>query len=135
MDTKNREDRPIDLPTDLAISRTLLAAERTLMSWIRTSLALISFGFTIIKFFEYLKGEITPSSEHLSGSTKLGALLILLGTFSIIPAIFEHRRELNQLNKLDPTSPRWSYAMIVAILVGIVGVYALVDSVAMKFFT
>src|SRR5262245_12102648 len=39
---------------DLALRRIFLAHERTLMVWIRTSTSLISFGFTIYKFFEYL---------------------------------------------------------------------------------
>ena len=45
---------PSDLSTDLALRRTFMAYERTLMAWIRTATSLISFGFTIYKFFEYL---------------------------------------------------------------------------------
>ncbi len=41
--------------TALAVERTRLAHERTLMAWVRTSVSLISFGFTIYKFFEYLR--------------------------------------------------------------------------------
>ena len=36
--------------------RTRLSIERTLMSWVRTATALIGFGFTIVQFFERLKG-------------------------------------------------------------------------------
>ena len=43
---------------ELALRRTFLAHERTLMAWIRTSVSLISFGFTIYKFFQYLAQEI-----------------------------------------------------------------------------
>ena len=38
--------------TNLSFERTALSYERTLMSWIRTATSLISFGFTIYKFFE-----------------------------------------------------------------------------------
>jgi putative membrane protein len=41
--------------TQLAVERTTLAHERTLMAWVRTSVSLISFGFTIYKFFQYLR--------------------------------------------------------------------------------
>ena len=36
---------------DMARMRTLMAADRTLMAWVRTALSMISFGFTIFKFF------------------------------------------------------------------------------------
>ena len=39
--------------SELALDRTLLAHDRTLMAWIRTAVSLISFGFTIYKFFQY----------------------------------------------------------------------------------
>ena len=53
-----------DLPaaTRLAVDRTRLAYERTLMAWTRTATSLISFGFTIYKFFEYLReGSRSPT--------------------------------------------------------------------------
>lgn len=48
-----------DLPssTQLAVERTRLAHERTLMAWVRTAASLISFGFTIYKFFQYMRGN------------------------------------------------------------------------------
>ena len=42
---------------ELAIERTIMAAERTLMSWTRTSISLISFGFTIYKFLQYMQEQ------------------------------------------------------------------------------
>ena len=53
---QNSADPP-DTGTSLAFERTYLAHERTQMAWIRTALALISFGFTIAKFFEYLEDK------------------------------------------------------------------------------
>src|SRR4030095_4895232 len=44
----------VDSSQSLAVQRTFLAHERTLMAWVRTSASLISFGFTIYKFFAYL---------------------------------------------------------------------------------
>jgi putative membrane protein len=47
-------ESPPSESTLLARERTLLAHERTLMAWVRTAASLISFGFTIYKFFDYL---------------------------------------------------------------------------------
>jgi putative membrane protein len=43
--------------TALALDRTLLAYDRTLMAWVRTATSLISLGFTIYKFFQYLREQ------------------------------------------------------------------------------
>ena len=56
----------IDIGTRLAIDRTRLAYERTLMAWIRTAVSMITFGFTIYKFFEFeLKDRPMPSGSML----------------------------------------------------------------------
>jgi uncharacterized membrane protein YidH (DUF202 family) len=44
-----------DPRVQLAFERTFLAYERTRIAWVRTALALISFGFVIAKFFQYLR--------------------------------------------------------------------------------
>ena len=38
--------------TTLALERTRIAYERTMMAWIRTATSLITFGFSVYKFFE-----------------------------------------------------------------------------------
>ena len=55
-----------DLPnaTQLAVERTRLAYERTLMAWVRTATSLISFGFTIYKFFQFLREEGAGTMPH-----------------------------------------------------------------------
>ena len=56
----------------LALERTYLANERTLMAWIRTATSLITFGFTLYKFFEYLH-ETDPArvTRHVLGARVL----------------------------------------------------------------
>jgi len=71
-----KADRPLDASTDLAFERSRLASERTLMAWIRTSLSMISFGFTIYKFFEYL-GESAGGTEPRHGPLNLGRVMVM----------------------------------------------------------
>ena len=47
---------------ELAMERTMLAHERTLMSWLRTAMSLMSFGFTIYKFFAEISN--TPEGQQ-----------------------------------------------------------------------
>jgi putative membrane protein len=113
--------------TRLALRRTFLATERTLMAWVRTSLSMISFGFTIVKFFEYLAEERKMTLVGLFGRAwapaTLGLMLIVIGTFSLVAAIVEHRRSLKELHK-QGLAPGWSLALIVACLVAVLGVFA-----------
>lgn len=129
-----KENLPLlDKTTEMSITRTRFAAERTLMSWIRTSFAMISFGFTIIKFFQYLKVPANPVVVQVTGSAHLGLFLILTGTFCLIPGMIEHRKTLNELSKLDG-KPSWSYAFVIAILVGLIGLYALAHVLTIRLF-
>jgi uncharacterized membrane protein YidH (DUF202 family) len=60
----------MDSGTRLAIDRTRLAYERTMMAWIRTAASLISFGFTIYKFFQF---EIKGASPASTLSARAGS--------------------------------------------------------------
>jgi len=42
----------LDLSTKLAVDRTRASYERTMMSWIRTATSMITFGFSVYKFFQ-----------------------------------------------------------------------------------
>src|SRR2546423_2804926 len=65
--------------TKLAVLRTIVALDRTLMAWVRTATSLISFGFTIYKFFQALR-ETQPASErHLMTPRGVGLVMIALG--------------------------------------------------------
>jgi putative membrane protein len=77
----------LDSATELALTRTALAHERTLMAWIRTSASLISFGFTIYKFFQYFiqSGAAVPT-PHLSSTRHYGMGMIIVGVVSLVLA-------------------------------------------------
>ena len=120
--------------TDAAMTRTRMAAERTLMAWLRTSLSMISFGFTILKFFEYLQESQGPLGKfHGERAHHLGLVLISLGTLIMIPAIFQNRNLMKSLSSLDGRSS-WSLSLVVAILVGGFGFFAFASSIFQWFF-
>ena len=67
----SKNSKVLDIGTQLAFDRTRLAYDRTMMAWVRTATSLISFGFTIYKFFqiEISKGE---PDKHLIGPREFG---------------------------------------------------------------
>jgi inner membrane protein YidH len=77
----------------LALTRTLVALDRTLMAWVRTAVSLISFGFTIYKFFQEVAKE-TPSSDRLLSSRGVALVLIGIGVGSLAVATIEYRRQM-----------------------------------------
>jgi putative membrane protein len=112
--------------TALAVERTRLAHERTLMAWVRTSVSLISFGFTIYKFFEYLReSEQARQAAHALNPRRFGMSMIVVGLLMLVVATFQHRRDLKVLEERYGKGPR-SLAGIIAILVGALGILALV---------
>ena len=120
--------------TDMALTRTRMAADRTLMAWIRTSLSMISFGFSILKFFQFLQESGTRVGMFKGERAgHFGLALISLGTVILVPAILEHWGLMKSLRSLDGKSP-WSVALVVAILVGGLGVFAFLSGVFNWFF-
>jgi len=108
----------------LAWDNTFLALERTLMAWIRTSTALITFGFTLYKFFFYLaQQDPARQPEHLLGARTLGILMIVIGLLSLGLAAAQHRQQLKLMRTHYP-APR-SLAQLVAVLIAVLGVVAL----------
>src|SRR5271154_918380 len=106
--------KKLDASTQLAVDRTRLAYERTLMAWIRTATSLITFGFTIYKFFqiELARGG-SPRVDRLIGPTQFALFMIVIGLVSLLLATLEHRRDLNALNAEYPGGRR-SLARVLA---------------------
>src|SRR5262245_49951258 len=84
--------------TDLALERTRLAYERTLMAWVRTSTALISFGLTLYKFFQYLR-QSSPAGAAAEriGPRGFALSMIAFGVAAMFPATLEHLRAIKDL--------------------------------------
>lgn len=115
--------------TSLSIERSFLSFERTLMSWLRTSLSMISFGFTLVKFFDFLEDERgAPIVGGVFGrtwaTTTLGMAMIVIGTGALVVAIVQHKRRVDALRR-EGLLPQWNLALNVAMLVAVLGVFAL----------
>ena len=114
-----------DLPdaTQLAVDRTRLAYERTLMAWVRTATSLISFGFTIYKFFQFLREESASKAshaDHLIGPRQFALLMILVGLGTLGLATLQHRRYMQMLRAQGALIPN-SLALVLALLVVVLG--------------
>ena len=87
----------MDTGTRLAVDRTRLAYERTLMAWVRTATSLISFGFTIYKFFEFEMSKQPLRANPILGPRGFGLIMITIGLFSLALATVDHRRNMRAM--------------------------------------
>ena len=112
----------VDLARRLDLERTHIAYEQSMMSWIRTATSLITFGFTIYKFFQL---ELPGRSERtpLLGPREFAVSLVGLGLVSLTLATLEHRRSMRVLKEQWPGAPR-SLALLLAALVSVLGIIA-----------
>ena len=115
---------PLDTATTLAFERTRIAYDRTMMAWIRTAASLITFGFSVYKFFEFeLKNA--PASQMVITPRDFGLAMIVIGLLSVLVGAIEHARDLRSLRRQYVDMPR-SLSSIVAMVVGALGLFALV---------
>lgn len=113
------------MQAELAKERNRAAAERTLMAWIRTSLSLISFGFGIDSIVRAI-GRTHSHVDPVRLSSILSLAFIALGTYAIIVASYEHRKELVYIERSEAYlfRPRRSLALTVAVGLVVIGVTA-----------
>jgi putative membrane protein len=93
---KSAGNPPLPDATQLAVDRTRLAFERTMMAWVRTATSLITFGFTVHKFFQFEEsaGEIP---RRIIGPREFAMMMISIGIFSLVLATFQHRQNMKIL--------------------------------------
>ncbi len=117
--------------TSLSLKRSFMAAERTMMAWIRTALSMISFGFTIGKFFEYLQNANADNSLRgiIAGRTvspyALGFALIFLGIAMLVAAAFGHARDVKALES-EGLPHRRSLSLLTATAIVLIGIFAFI---------
>jgi inner membrane protein YidH len=113
----------LDVSTRLAFDRTRVAYERTMMAWIRTATSLITFGFSIYKFFQIEESAGRPN--RLIGPRGFAFMLVSIGLFSLIIATVEFRQNIRTLGARNAGKQR-SLAVLVAALISILGIFALI---------
>jgi putative membrane protein len=114
----------IDDARRLELERTHIAYEQSMMTWVRTAIALITFGFTIYKFFQLeLPGRAEKS--RLLGPRQFALMLVALGLVSLVLATLEHRRCQRVLKQQWSDAPR-SLAVWLAAMISILGTVAFV---------
>ena len=87
----------VDTGTRLAVDRTRLAYERTLMAWIRTAVSMITFGFTIYKFFQFeLHDRPVPDGTVLNPRA-FAMAMIVVGLVSLLLSTVQHRQSMQAL--------------------------------------
>lgn len=94
------------------------------MAWVRTSTSLISFGFTIYKFFQYLQEQQKVAPDRLFGPRQYALLMISVGIVALVFATVQHRRDMKALRALHPEVP-YSLVTLLAGLMSMLGVLAL----------
>jgi putative membrane protein len=113
----------LDTSTKLSYDRTRLAYENTMMAWVRTATSLITFGFSVYKFFQF---DIKRAGEFsgLVGPREFGLMMITFGLVSLLAGTVQHVVSLRQLRAQYPAIPR-SMAALLAGLISILGIVAL----------
>jgi putative membrane protein len=116
-----------DLPppdsNQMAVDRTWLAHERTLMAWVRTATSMISFGFTIYKFFEFEENKHTAARPSLLTPRDFALVMVSIGLLSLLGATMGHRKAIRALRA--QLQQRRSLAELVAYLVALFGIVTL----------
>lgn len=112
--------------TQLAVDRTRLAFERTMMAWVRTATSLITFGFTVYKFFQFEKGD-GAAANHLVGPREFALMMISIGILSLLLATLQHRQNMKVLRvHYRGMHIPLSLAAVVGGLIALLGVFALI---------
>jgi len=115
---------------------TRMALERTFMAWLRTAVSLIGFGFTIVQFFQRLKGMEAANGRTMRAETPrdLGLALIATGVAALVISSFQYRRMLRYLGSgpfkaiaLEADHPIRTPVFVAAIVLMFIGVAAFVS--------
>jgi inner membrane protein YidH len=106
------------------LERTRIAYENLMMSWIRTATSLITFGFSIYKFFQ-IEGRGGAYQTRLIGPREFALALVAIGLGALALATMEYRQNIRILKAEYAQCPR-SLAGLVAASISALGVVALV---------
>jgi putative membrane protein len=119
--------RELDTSTTLAFERTRVAYERTMQAWIRTATSLITFGFSVYRFFQIDRPPNLKPSGFI-GPREFGEILIVLGIASLVFATIEYRLRIKDLEKEYPHTQHRSLSVWLAGAMSLLGVLALIST-------
>jgi putative membrane protein len=100
LDPRERFDIEPSVNNHFAWIRTRFGVERTYLAWIRTAISLISFGFTIVQFFQRMQGMPTVNGRVMSQMMPrdFGLALIATGVGTLALASWQYYGLLRYLN-------------------------------------
>jgi putative membrane protein len=104
---------------ELEMERNFLAHERTLRSWLRTSISLISFGFTIYKFFQEAT-ETQADKERMLSPRIVGMIMILFGLLALLLAQMQRQMAVKKIREAYPDMQK-SISSLISVLVLVFG--------------
>jgi putative membrane protein len=108
----------------LAVQRNLLACERTMMAWNRTAVSMITFGFTLYKFFHAYHTQNPAVREHSLLEARTFSLLIMgIGVFFLVLATWQHHQQIRRLRAVYADAH-------VALSLGLAGLVAALGTLA-----
>ena len=119
----------MDASTRFSFERTILSHERTLMAWVRTATSLITFGFSIYKFFQLeLGGPVRPRAYQVIGPREFAMIMIAIGVFALIVATIQNWQHRKNMRKQHIEIP-FSLSLLVAGLISALGFLAMVSTI------
>lgn len=113
----------LDVSTRLAFERTRVSYDRTMMAWVRTAISLITFGFSIYKFFQIEQAAGFRDNRAI-GPREFALIMVCAGLVSLVIGTLEHWRNLGRLRLEYPGMPR-SRVSVLGLLVSALGIMAL----------
>ncbi len=119
----------MDASTRFSFERTILSHERTLMAWVRTATSLITFGFTIYKFFQLEIGaSVRPRSPQVVSAREFAMIMIATGLVALSLAAIQNWQYRKNLRKQHKDIP-FSLSLLVAGLITALGFLATVSAI------
>jgi putative membrane protein len=113
-------------PNQLALERTRLAFERTQLAWERTATGLITFGFSLHKFFQYQQTAGIKPPHRFLGAHDFALLMIGTGLIALLLSTIDHTINIRQLRRQYGPVPR-SLAGTLAGLISLLGILGLLE--------
>ena len=118
-----------DASTRFSFERTLLSHERTQMAWVRTATSLITFGFTLYKFFQFEIGSsVQPRTHQVIGPREFAMVMIAIGLIALILATIQNQQYRQRLRKHHLKVPL-SLSSVVGALISFLGLLAMLAAI------